>query len=888
MRGSRGSRGGPDAPALARCVLLWVVPGEEADVVAGELSEGFARRLEREGPAAARRWYRRQVWGWLWRAAVVRRVTGSRTEVETMGWIEDVVSDVRFAVRGLVKRPGFTIVAVTTLALGIGANSAIFTLVSAHFFEPLPYDRPEQIVLLWETERDNREIMTVAPGNYWTWREEAQSFADVAAFNVDYATLSGDDVAERVTASYVVPHFFDVLGVSPAIGPGFDGEAAQDAEQVLLSHSLWTRRYGADPGLVGREIRIDGRPHTVVGVMPPDYRQPERSLSWQTPELWRPLLLEAQRGNYGSRYLRAVARLREGVPVEQARGEMDAMAARMAEAFPAGNAGRSILVRTLDDYLMSDARPTLLMLLLAGLAVLLIVCANVANLTLARAEERRGEFALRAALGSGRSRLVRQVVVEGLVLAGLGAAVGTLMVVVAGDGLRAVQTRFFTNLVDVSVDLRVVGATALLALGSGLLFGLPLAGSASNPALRSALVEGAARGGGGTSRTARNLLIVGQVGLATTLMVVAALLARSFDALVNVPPGFEAERVVTFEVAPPATDYETTEEMLAYHRALLEEVRSIPGVESVGMASDLMFTGENRFATFAIEGREVDPTRPPRAEYHIVTPQYFETLDIPLRAGAIPEPAVEGDEMPIVVNQRMADTFWPHDSPVGAALTLDWTPPRPMRVVGIVGDVLDDGYDAVADPVFYLPFTMAPSRRMAYVVRGGSDPRSLLTPIREAVARVDADVPAAGLELLEGVMAETVVRPRAASLIGGVFALIALLVAAVGVYGVLSYAVQLRTREIGIRAALGAPGSRLLGMVMGHTLRLVGIGLLCGTVGALLAGRALSGLLYGVRAWDPPSLAVATVVLGSVALLAAWVPARRAVRIDPKEALKAE
>lgn len=805
-----------------------------------------------------------------------------------MGWIQDLGSDVRLALRGCTRRPGFTAVVVATLALGIGANAAIFTLVHAHFFEPLPYDEPDEVVHVWETRRDTRDITTVSPGNYWTWREEANSFQDVAAFNVDFATLSGDDISERVTASQVVPHFFDVLGVNPRIGAGFDVEAgvAVDGDQVILSHSLWTRRFGADPSILGAEIRVDGRPHRVVGVMPEDFRQPEQALSWQAPELWRPLSLESQRDAYGSRYLRAIARLGEGVSIEEARAEMDAIARRMGEAFPEANGGRSVLVLSLDEHLLAEVRPTLVMLMVAGLAVLLIVCANVANLTLARGEERKGEFALRAALGSGRGRLVRQVAVEGVVHAALGALVGTVMVLAAGDVLRALQTRFFTNLVDVSLDHRVVVATAGMALFAGVLFGLPLARSASRIGLRGALVEGSARGGGSGSRSTRSLLVVAQVGLATTLLVVAGLLTRSFDALVNVPPGFEPANVVTFDATPPSGEYPDTESVVGYHRQLLEGLAEVPGVGPVAISSDLMFTTENRFTTFLIEGREVDPTRPLRAEFHIVTPQYFEVLGIPLLAGALPEPWVEGDEMPIVVSEHMADRHWPSGDAVGAALVLDWATPRPMRVVGIVGDVLDDGYDADPEPVFYVPFSSMPNRAMSYVVRANGDAAKLFTPIREAVAGIDGDVPAADLRLLEGMMSESVARPRAASLMGGAFALIALLVAAVGIYGVLSYTVELRTREIGIRSALGAPGSRLLSMVLGHSMRLVVVGLMVGAVGALLAGQALSGLLFGVRSWDPVSFMGATVVLGAVALLAAWIPARRAVGIDPKEALR--
>lgn len=803
--------------------------------------------------------------------------------------IEDLAADVRWTVRSLRKRPTFTAVAVATLALGIGANSALFTLLDAHFFAPLPWDRPDDLVLLWETERNSSEITTVAPGNYFSWREEAASFEDVAAFNVDYAVLSGDDgPAEQLTASYVSPHFFDVLGVEPILGAGFDEASVDEADGrlVMLSHGLWIRRYGSDPTLVGRDIRIDGAPHTVVGVLPPDYRQPEQDLSWQATELWRPLRLDGQRENYEGRWLRTVARLAPGVDVEQARAEMDAMARRMAEAYPEGNDGRSISVRTVDEYLLGQARPVLLMLLGAGAAVFLIVCANVANLTLARGEERRREFAVRAALGSGGRRLLRQIMVEGVVLAFAGAVVGTFLVWLSRSSIQGVQARFFSGLVDATVDVRVVVATALMAVLAGVMFGLPLARTASRTELRDALVQGGERSGGGSRAGAtRNLLVVGQVGLATSLVVVAALLVRSFNELVNVDPGFEARDVVTFELATPPSR-EGREGVLGYFREVRDELERVPAVVSVGMVSDMPFTTENRWTDFVLPGQPHDPTDPPLSEYRTVTPEYFGVMGIPVLQGRLPDPEwVERTPMPVVVNRTFADRYWPTRDPVGATFELQWQDTIAATVVGVVGNVLDDGYDAESEPIFYQPFGTVSNRRMMFTVRVEETSPQLMTAIREAVTRVDPEVPTE-LRLVEAMLAETVVRPRAASLIGGVFAVLALLVAAAGIYGVLSYLVQSRTREIGVRAALGASSSQITGMVMGQSTRLLVLGLVVGLAGALLVGRALSGLLFGVRSWDPLSMLVATALLGSVGTLAAWLPARRAVRIDPREALR--
>jgi predicted permease len=804
----------------------------------------------------------------------------------------DLGRDVRWALRTLRRRPTFTAVAVMTLALGIGANSAIFTLVSAQFFAPLPWQRAEDLVLLWETEPNSRDVTTVAPGNYVTWRDETRSFEDVAAFNVDYATLSGrEGPAERVEASYVTPRFFDVLGVSPTLGPGFDEASVREAagRLVVLSHGLWTRRWGADPDLIGRDILIDGRPHTVVGVLPPEYRQPERSLSWQATELWRPLLLDDERDDFGGRYLRTVARLRPDVAVSEARLEMAAVAERMARGHPAENGGRSILVRPVADYLMGDARPTLYLLLAAGGAVFLVVCANVANLTLARGEERRREFAVRGALGSGRGRLVRQLLVEGVVLGFAGAGVGTVLLGVAQGSIRAVQARFFTGLVEATLDARVVAFTVLAAVAAGVLSGLPVARAASGSQIREALVAGGERSGAGRrSGVTRNLLIVGQVGLATSLLVVALLLVRSFGELVDVPPGFEPEGVMTFQVTAPP-DREGREGVQGYFRDVWNELETIPDVAAVGLVSDMPFTRENRWTDIALPGRSNDPDDPPLAEYRTATPEYFQVMGIPLERGALLEPTWElRVPMPVLVNREMARRYWPDGDAVGQGFELRWRDTVSAAVVGVVGDVLDDGYRASPEPIFYAPFGTLINGRMSFVLEVSGDAAQVPAAVRDAVARVDPGVPVADLRMLESLMAETVVRPRAASLIGAVFALLALLVAAAGIYGVLSYLVQSRTREIGVRAALGAPRGRLMGMVMSQSLRLVALGLLLGSIGSLIAGRAISGLLFGVRPWDPPSLLVAAALLGGVGTLAAWLPARRAVAVDPREALRSE
>ncbi len=808
--------------------------------------------------------------------------------------LDQAVREIRWAVRALIRRPAFAATAVLTLALGIAAMSAVLTLFNAQRMSRLPYERPERLALLWETEAASGETSTVSPGNYWAWRERARSFSDLAAFNVDLTTLSGSGPAERMTASVVTPNFFAVLGVGPALGSLFDRRSAREADYdlVVLSHALWTRRFGQDPNLVGADIRLDGRPHRVVGVMPPEFRQPERSLTWQRPQLWRPMDIESGRADFRSRYLRTVGRLEAGVTLESARIEMAQQVRRLAEEQPEFNGTHGFSVRSLDDYLLRDGFSTLLMLSAAGVALLLIVCANVANLTLARTHERARELAVRAALGSGSRRLFRQLLVESAVVAVVAAGLGALLVYGGRGALQYVQARFFSELVDVAVDIRTFLIMGGLALATALLLGIPVASAASRVDLGAVLSEGGKRAGVGPgARRLRSLLIVGQVALATALLSVAVLLSRSFLATVNVPPGFEARNRVTFAMTVPASRYPERDDVEQFYRNALREVGAVPGVVALTMASDLPFTSENRWTTVGFVGRPYDERTAPRVDFHTVLPDYFGVMGIPMVHGTTFEPRwepVEGD-VPVVVNRHLATMMTPDGNAVGRALELHGSEgTTTLTVVGVVDNVLDDGFTASSEPIFYRPFGSNPQRRMAVVAEVRGESAGVLSDLRTALARVDPDVPAAGLRTVESLLAETVARPRAASLIGAAFAVLALLVAAAGIYGVLSYLIQARTRELGIRAALGATARQLVRMVLGQSGKLLLIGLVFGWTAALVAGRGLSGLLFGVPSWDPVSLVGASVLLGAVGTLAAWLPARRAARADPMLALRQE
>lgn len=809
-------------------------------------------------------------------------------EARARHWINDMMPDLRWAVRGMGRRPAFTAVVVATLALGIGSNSAVFTLVSADLMAPLPYQGPNELVTIWH----EGAIETVSPGTYFSWKETAHAFAGVAAFNANATTISGEGDAERLTGSVVTPGFFAVLGAKPELGATFTEESARQGAGalVVLSHALWMRRFGGDPGIVGRTVRLAGRPHTVVGVMPSSFRQPEQELQYQRAQFWRPLLLEARREDFYSRFLRTVARLAPGVSVEQANAELAVIAARLAEENPDEERPFTAAARSLRDDLLGEVRPALLLLIGAGALVLLLVCANVANLTLARGQERQREFAVRAALGCSGGRLLRQILAEGIVLAVAGAAMGTMAVLLTKRGLQSVQERYFSALTDVSVDLRVVGLTAFLALVTGVLFALPLARTASRWSLRDALGSGGGRSGWGR-RTGllRSGLVVGQVALATTLLAVSVLLLRSFDALVGVPPGFDPHGRITLDLHPPSRSYPEPADRERYFREILRRVEAVPGVASVALASDLPFSGWNMEARLTPPGRPYDEATAIHADLQGITPEYFKVMGIPILAGRVFDDGWPAQEsVPVVVSERLAQMLDAGGGVVGRTITMGGDPVRMHTVVGVVGDVRDDGYAAEAEPMLYLPFGPRGLWFGSLVVRAEAKASGVVSGIRAAVRRVDPEIPAANLRSVEAMLASTVARPRAASRAGTGVALLALLVAVAGIYGVLSYSVQIRTRELGIRMALGAGVREIVSTVLGRSGRLLAVGLLLGLGGALAAGSALSTFLFGVQSWDLPSLATAAVVLGLVGAVAAAVPTRRAIRVDVSEALRAE
>jgi len=773
--------------------------------------------------------------------------------------------DAKFALRNVLRAPTFAVTVTFTVALGITACAAIFAVVNAVLLRPLPYESPNELVMIWEVDRHGLSgepgtEWTVSPANYVAWRDRAQAFDDIAAFNYWVPTLSGDGPAEPILGSVVTPNILNVLGVTPALGSGFGPEHAVPGGErvVIIAHGLWQRRFGGDPTIIGRTIRLNGTAHTVIGVMPEGYRHPEpRHLA--AAEIWRPIAWSDPASQFG-RHLRTVARLKLDVSLEAGKAEMAAIMRQLELDYPAEDAGWGVAVRPLREQLFGDVRGPLLLLLGAAGFVLLIVCANVANLVLARGHSRRRELAIRASLGSGRGRLLRGLLVENVLLTGAGSAIGLLAVWGGLDTLRAVQTRYISSVADIRVDATVIVFTAALALLTGVLFGLL-------PVFQS--------------------LVVTELVFATVLAVGAGLMARSFAALVSVPTGFASSRVLTFDLVLPAEPYETPQSRRAYYEELLARLRGLPGVRGAGQVSDLPFTTENRF----LDARRMDDPRPPdqwsMVEYRKVGPGYFEALGIALLSGRDFDPTDgvgEGD-VPVIVNRALAARWWPERQAIGERFHVAEYPEL-VRVVGVVADILDDGYDGAVEPRFYVPYSYNPSRYTAAVLAAAVHPTSLIPAIRSEAAALEPEAPVTSFRLLDDMVAESVADERIALTLASAFSLLALLLAAVGIYGLMAYAVGQRRREIGIRGALGAKPADIMRLVMGQSARLTISGTAVGLGLSLPLGRLLSAFLFRIGPTDLVALGIAPLVLASAALLAAYVPAARATRIQPVEALR--
>jgi putative ABC transport system permease protein len=802
--------------------------------------------------------------------------------------IDTLAQDLRYAVRTLAKRPGFTAVVVLTLALGIGANTAIFSVVNGVLLTPLPYKDPSQLMVVWESKGTSSHNV-VNPGNYMDWHDRATSFSGLALMSWRGLTFTGDQ-AEEVQGRAVTPDFFGVVGGTPLVGRTFNADESRpnSPQVIVLSEALWRRRFGADPAIVGRAVPVAGGTTRVVGVMPSSFRP----MPLGHEEYWEPMALDwANRARTG-RYAMALGRLKAGVTVERAQTDLSRIARQLESDYPDFDTGWSATVVPLMEQVVGGSRRTILIVLGAVSLVLLIACANVANLMLARAASREREFAVRAALGAPRWRLVRQALVESVMLALAGGAAGALL---AGWGVqllvRAAPAEV-PRIADIRLDLPVLAVTALVSMVAGVLFGLPAALSRSDAAIQDLHAATTRTTAGVPAARLRGALVIAQMSLAIVLLVGAGLLVRSLQRLIAVDPGFDPADISAVTITLPRATYAESLRRVAFYERLLERVRNMPAVQSAGIISLLPMTPGNAVTSLTVVGRaEPAPGEAPAAAIRLVDPGYFAAMRIPLKRGRSLATSDRIGSAPVaVINEAMARQLWPGEDPIGQHVKVAWWhPTASVEIVGVVADSRHDGLDAAFEPTLFYPFAQESQQSsMSLVLRSTLPPATLTRMVRAAVSEMDKGVPVADAVTMYQHIAETMADRRYPAFVLSLFGALALTLAAVGIYGVQSYTVGQRTREIGVRVALGARPADVLRMVLGGGLRLTLIGVALGGATAGLAAGALGKLLYGVHPVDPVTFVLVPLGLVGVALLAMAAPARRASRVDPMVALRSE
>jgi putative ABC transport system permease protein len=809
--------------------------------------------------------------------------------------------DIKFAGRMLWKSPGFTFVAVLALALGIGANTCLFSVVNGLLLRPLPYERPEQLMMVYGTDaKKGTQQGATSYLNFKDWASQSQAFNRMAAFTGSSGVLTERDAApEQLGAITFAGDLFGVLGVRPALGRlTFTEEERQlNAERVaVLSHELWRRRFNGDPQIVGKRITIDRSAATVVGVLPAGFRFLGQA---GKPEIFFPLTVNASSESEdltamrGASFLTVVARLADGASLTQAQAEMETINQRLSLQYPETNTGRGVRVVSVYEDTVGEIRPALLVLLGAVLFVLLIACANVANLSLTRATARTKEIAVRTALGASRRRIVRGLLTESLLLAFIGGAVGLLFAVWGLDLLLAALPEDFPRLQDVSLDWRVLGFTSVVSMLTGIICGLAPALRASKPNLHDALKESGRSTTGGVRRARlRGALVVTEIALSLVLLVGAGLLIKSFQRLSEVKPGFNPDPVLSAAVSRPEVGEGEEQKQAEFFRQALERTAQQPGVESVAVVLPLPFSGSNINSSFAVEGRPpAAPGETENLELFLISPDYFRVMGIPLHKGrAFTERDRDGAPPVIIINQTLARHYFANEDPLGKRLTVGTLGGElSCEIVGIVGDTKQERLDRDAQPQGYVSYLQVPIGEMVFVARGRtSDVTSLATALRSGVQAVDKDQPIYEVNALRGLLSDSITRQRFSMWLLAVFAAVALLLAAVGVFSVMSFAVAGRTHEIGVRMALGAQKWDVLRLVVGQGMMFALAGVGIGLAGSIALTRVMASQLYGVSATDPATFAGVALMLAAVALLACYIPARRAAKVDPMIALRHE
>ncbi|MGB8523956.1 MAG: ABC transporter permease [Candidatus Acidiferrales bacterium] len=808
-----------------------------------------------------------------------------------------LMQDMRFAIRMLLKNPGFTAVVVLTLALGIGANTAIFSFVNAWIINPLPY--PNSARLIEIQSLDTKTGLTdngSTAADFHDWQLQSKDFDELAAWDSHAFNLAGDGPPERVSGMRVSWNFFQTLGAKPFLGRAFvqsdDVEGAPHV--VILSRGLWETRFASDPNIVGRQIKIGGESSTVVGVMPANFQLPLAGRS----NLWTPLALtQKELGDRSNMGLYTMGRLKPGVPMASAQAELSAIMAQLEKAYPKTNTHSGVLLLSLKDAIGQEAgnQPILILFWIVGF-VLLIACANVANLMLARATGRTKELAIRSALGAGRYRLIRQLLTETVIVFIAGGAVGVFFGYWwLGWIEAAIPTRirgYLLNYGEVPLDLRTLGYTFCVALFAGIVFGLAPALSSSKLDVNSMLKDASGRATGNRSGSRlRSIFVVAEVALAVVIVVCSALMIRSFVGITRTNPGFKQENVLVADLSLPQAKYKSPAEIKAFYDQVLERIRALPRVASVGANQQVPYDDCCTTIDVTVVGRPApDPGQVPGARYSIVTPEYFNAMQISLLKGRNFSTADGPSSMPVVIiNKEMARQFWPHEDPIGQKLHFHWDGDADATIVGIVGDVrMHSAMNYHRDREMYVPFAQAPSRAMGIVVRSTADHATLADAIRSAIWSVDSEQPVSAIQPLESVIAEQYFGYGIISQLMGYFSVLGLFLGAIGIYGVMAFMVAQRTSEIGIRIALGAQPSHIMRLVVGRGLWLAGIGIAVGVVGALAMARLLVFMLAGISPHDPLTFTGVALLIAAVSMAACYIPARRAMRIDPIAAVRYE
>ncbi len=798
--------------------------------------------------------------------------------------MDQALEDVRHALRALRRAPGFSLTAVLTVALGVGSLTAMFAVVNGVVLKPLPYPREKRLVRVWSAHpQRGLPFFSVSSPDAVDWARQTRSLEALGAFErPQQVALTGGDRPEELLLSRVTASIFDVLGVAPRIGRTFS--SAEGAHLLVLSYELWQRRFGGDPAVVGRALTLDGQPYTVTGVMPPRFGVPGAAV-----EAWAPLELRAG-DDRGRRFLRVLGRLRPGATLDAARTDLETVAARLQALHPDTNGGWSVTVRALHQAIVGpELRQALLLLLGVVAFVLVIACANVAHLALVRGARREREMAIRVALGAGRLRLVGQLLAESVLIAAAGGALGLLVAAWSLDVLRAAAPVALPRLEEVRIDARVLAFAAAISLAAAALFGLApaLQGTRGEAASR-ALREGREAIGGGRARL-RGAIVGVEMALAVVVTSGSLLMMRSFLRLQAVDPGFDAAGVAAVPLAPAPHAYADGPAVVAFYDAVLEKARSLPGVRGASLVSSAPFSGPNSANVVALEGRPVERAQAPDADFRIVAPGYFAALGIPLLRGRDLGPHDGAKAPPVaVVNEAMARRFWPRKNPIGQRFRLGEVASGPwITVVGVVGNALYRDLEAPETrPMLYLPHAAAGDRTMTLIVRAAPDAGALADSLRQAVWSVDKSVPLPAVRSLEDVLSAALAERRFNASLFALFAALAIALAAVGVYGVVSHFVALRRPEIGIRVALGASPRAIALFVLRHGGTAVAAGLLGGVAGALGLGPALRRLLYGVSPGDPGTIAAVVALFGAITIAAVWAPTRRAMRLDPVQVLR--